>query len=219
MFLASINRRDYLAPLTSAGYGRSTRMARYPMNGARNLVSGSPNVAGGGQRSEQLARRRRAYSTRGSASYRLRLASFMHIHGRPAGGRTRAARPHGRAHDYPIPPRSAKVYLRTYGECTQPRCICGGSDALKLSLSWLSILSRPRLRLSGPSRADIIALSRSCILGLYAVPCLQEVASDLISRLVSFGADPLDLGPTAALLRSRSLSCVLVELQQQSRVE
>lgn len=216
--LGSIYRCDYLAPLTSAGYRRVVERSLHVWRVIpwMELAISSLDLPTwpAGPAKWTVGRRRRACSTRGNASYRLRLASFMHIHGRPAGGRTRA---HGCAHDYPIPPRSEEVYLYVYMVNAHTRGAFAEGQKLQLSLFLSSrfCLFLPHLAyvelLSSPSRANIIVLrSRLCILGLYAIPCLWEVASDLISRLVSFGADPLGL---RLHLRSRSFSCVLVKLQ------
>lgn len=193
MFLASIYRCDYLAPLTSAGYGRSTRMARYPMNGARNLVSGSPgwNVAGG-------ASEVNSWSTSESLLHSRQCElpfeiSIFYAYTWETCRRTDAGRTGARTTTQFRLARRRFIYVRTVN--THSRGAFAEDQKLELLLSWLSVLSRPHLRLSSPSRADIIVLPRSCILGLYAAPCLREVASDLISRLVSFGADPLGLGP------------------------
>lgn len=192
MFLASIYRRDYLAPLTSAGYRRRMDdLHVWRVIPWMELAISSLNLPTwpAGPVKWTVGRRRRACSTRGNASYRLRLASFMHIHGRPAAdarGRT-GARARGRAHDYPIPPRSEKVYLRTYGECTQSRRIRGGPGARIPSFLALGSVTTSLTPVEPFSHRHH---RTSCILGLYAVPCLREVVSDLISRLVPVEADP-----------------------------
>jgi len=191
VFLVSIYRRDYLAPLTSAGYRRRTDdLHVWRVIPWMELAISSLDLPTwpAGPAKWTVGRRRRACSTRGNASYRLRLASFMHIHGRPAGARARARLPNS---------ASQQGGLSTYGECTQPRCIRGGPEARTLSflaLGSVTISLMPVKALLAPTSS----WSRLCILGLYAAPCLREVASDFISRLVSFEADPFGLSPTAA---------------------
>ena len=182
MLLASIYRCDYLAPLTSAGYrravGRSTRMARYPMNGARNLVSGSLNVAGG-------ASEVNSWSTSESLLHSRQCELPFEISIFYAYTWETCRRTHAGAHDYPIPPRSEEVYLRTYGECTQPRCIRGGPEAPTLSFLPLGSISFCFSLTSSFCRALLAPTSSYYELvhprPLYATPCLWEVASDLIS--------------------------------------
>lgn len=103
------------------------------MNGACNLVCGSLNVAGGASEvnswpmSESLLHSRQC-------ELPFEISIFYAYTWETCRRTDAGAWVLGRAHDYPIPPRSEEeVYLRTYGECTQPRCICGGPEARTLS--------------------------------------------------------------------------------------
>lgn len=201
MFLASIYRRDYLAPLTSAGYRRRTDdLHVWRVIPWMELAISSLNLPTwpAGPVKWTVGRRRRACSTRGDASYRLRLASFMHIHGRAAGRRTDTW-----THDYPIPPRSEEeVYLRTWMHTVAVHSRrARSSNSFFLGSRFCHDLAYACRALLAPTSSCTF-----CILGLYTVPCLREAVSDLISRLVSVEADPPWFKPHSCAYRVRSVA-------------
>lgn len=206
MFLASIYRRDYLAPLTSAGYRRRTgdlHVCRVTPWMEPTISSLNLPTWPAGPVKWTVGRRRRACSTRGNASYRLRLASFMHIHGRTCSGRTRA---HGRtgartATQFRLVARSF-IYVRTVNahgrgggpEARIPSFLALGS--VTTSLTPVEPFSHRHHRISVHPRP----LCRS-------MPSGSGLRSYLATRLRRSGSPP-GWSPTAA----RPLSCVFVEI-------
>lgn len=221
MLLASIYRRDYLAPLTSAGYRRRTddlhvwRVIPW-MELAISSLDLPPWPAGPAKWT--VGRRRRACSTRGNASYRLRLASFMHIHGRPAGGQARARGRTGARTRARLPNSASQ---REGGLSTYVRWMHTAAVHSRRARSSISLFLGSRFchDLAYACRALLVPTSsyhgpvhpRSLC---RSVPLESGLRSYLATRLLRSGSPPFKSHSCA----SRSLNCVLVELQQP-RVE
>jgi len=123
-----------------------------------------------GRQSEQLADVGESCSTRGNASYRLRLASFMHIHGRPAGGPRHAAR------GWRYPPACA-LALGPAGSASSPLAL----PSRELSFSPRDVIAPPGLMIAlaaMPARApfgeadDLISRDSSSPLETPAAPTI-----------------------------------------------